>query len=147
MTDLDWAALGADGRALRSPAKVSVEEILCGFFGTADADYAVCVVLSQYQHARDALPIHEGDRVRVRQEFWHLGNSPEHAPGWVGYAPMFADALGTVHRVIWNPYRDRWAVDVEYPEPYYWSDYIHDFYVKDHPRIFRFGLRHLDVVS
>lgn len=135
----DAGSAGMVRRAVAS--KPDAEDVIRGYFDTDDANYGLRMLISQFERQKQAQPFTAGDRVRVRRRFWYLGHSNN---GWDGYSQMFADATGTVTEVGWNPHLEWWYLMVQYEHPYRYSNYLGDFYVKDHAVSFMF---HLDQVK
>lgn len=119
------------------------DEILCGFMGTDDPRWAIRQLISLYDHQRSKQPFIVGNRVRVREEYWHLG----YGGGWEGFAPLFADEIGVVHKVEWSPTSCEWSVIVEYENSYRYTTYQEGaFYVHDKPSSFMFWPEYLEKV-
>jgi hypothetical protein len=119
-------------------------DVICGYFDTDDVDYGLRMLVSQFEVAKQAQPFKVGDRVRVRRQFWYLGDSNN---GWSGFAQMFADATGTVTALDWSVQHEQWYLMVQYEHPYRYSDYSRDFDVKDQPSSFMFNLEHMKKVK
>jgi hypothetical protein len=124
----------------RRRRRPDVLDVICGYFDTDDVDYGLRMLVSQFEVAKQAQPFKVGDRVRVRRQFWYLGDSNN---GWDGFAQMFADATGTVKALDWSVKNECWYLLVEYADPYRWSTFSEDFNVKDHPSSFMFSLEHM----
>lgn len=118
--------------------KPDVEDVIRGYFDTDDIGYGLKMLISHFEVRKQAQCFKVGDRVRVRKKFWYLGDQND---GWYGYAPMFADAIGTVTQVAWSIHSENWYLLVEYEDPYYRTTWDGGtFFVKDRPSSFMFRL-------
>lgn len=142
---VDLARQGA--RMLPSRAEpYTAEDVLRGLIGHSDWRYALEALVDYYQRGLAMLPIAVGDTVRVRKPYWWMGSAPEHAPGWHGYTPMFADATGTATDIRWVASRGDWVVRVRYDDPYRWIQDRQEFYVDSFPASFTFNAREVERV-
>ena len=104
------------------------EDILRGL--NKDTRYALKRLIGHYDHSRNNLAVHVGDKVKVRKQHVELGGIDRHS-GWSGFSAMFSDSVGEVVSVEWNTYYEYWQALVEYAPSYRYIDYSKDFVVDD----------------
>lgn len=129
---------------LRREAKPTTDDIICGYLSTNDPRWAVRLLVDLYDWHKSNQPFQVGDRVHVRPEYVHLGFTG----GWTGFAPMFADEVGTVIAVEWSPSNREWSVLTEYENSYRFHEYPYTengrFSVHDKPSSFSFWPEYLE---
>jgi len=124
--------------------KPTTDDVLCGYMQTKDERWALRQLISLYEYQRNLQPFKKGDIVRVQKSYWHIGFSG----GWNGFAPMFADEVGTVTKVEWSPTNLAWVFLVEYETEYRYADYSGgQFYVHDNSVSFSFWPEYLEKVA
>lgn len=134
---------GSVGMLQNVMRKPTTDEILCGYLGTKDERFAIRQLISLHADQKSKQKFKVGNKVRVRKEYVHLGFNR----GWDGYAPMFADEVGTVIAVEWSPTNSAWSVLVEYENSYRYVSYrAGEFYVQNTPSSFMFWPEYLKKV-